>query len=172
MSPGRGQRLKNVNAPTDWQLTIPYILRYDIFFGFSAASLFSTFYLRWIVLGQPPLQWRVEDKPNHLKQIQERVTPLKNNTKPTNHPIEKETHLPNIYIFWGFHINFPGCKPWNLVTAGGTELAFFCAGRLHLLYSTLDHCGKKLAEWITRESDSYTAAGVWSWSFQFDTRLC
>ena len=69
---------------------IPYILRFDIFLGFSDASFFSTFYLTWIVLGQPPLQWKVEDKPHHLKQIQEKVKPLKTNTKPTNHPIEKE----------------------------------------------------------------------------------
>ena len=134
MSLGRGKRLKNVKTPLvvtvlldNWWFSISYDI---LLLRASDASLFSTFYLRWIVLGQPPLQWRVEDKPNHLKQIQEKVTrlhPSKITTKPTNHPIEKENHLPNIYFF-GSNMNFPWCKPWNLVTAGGTELAFTAPG--------------------------------------------
>ncbi len=29
--------------------------------------------------------------------------------EPKNHPIEKENLLPSTSMFWGFHINFPGC---------------------------------------------------------------
>ena len=41
------------------------------------------------------------------KQVDLWFTPLKINMEPTNHPIEKENHLPNLH-FGVQNVNFPG----------------------------------------------------------------